>query len=267
MEKDQVYHILGRAYFSEEPHEKETLRRLAKMLRSATVFVDVGASLGQYVYHANKHLRGGHILAIEPDPIRFNKLEENCHEWESLSDNRIRALHAAVSDIDGITKFYTTNSPVSGGLFKHDLSHVGDQLRQVATWEEVVVECFRLDNLLEDMHPDLIKIDVEGSELRVLRGCTRLLKDGKARFLVEIHGWADPEGQKDPAAVFDLMRSFGYWSTNQGGRYLFAKRTKMEAIILLCGMQVKGLLSCIGKWALPLWLRHRLWALWQRHGY
>ena len=260
MEKDEVYHILGRAYFSEEPHEKETLGRLAKMLRSATVFVDVGASLGQYVYHANKHLRGGYILAIEPDPIRFDKLDENCREWESLSGNRIQALHAAISDIDGRIKFYTTNSPLSGGLFKHK-STTSYQ------WREVFLDCFRLDTLLMDIQPDLVKIDVEGSELRVLRGCTRILKKGKARFLVEIHGWADPEGQRDPAEVFDFMKSFDYWPTNQYGRYLFAKRTKPEVILLWCGMQVKVFLSWIGKWALPLWLSNRLWALWQRHGY
>ena len=222
MEKNQIYWILEQAYFSEEPHEKETLGQLAQMLCSAKVFVDVGASLGQYVYHANKHLHGGYILAIEPDPIRFDKLDENCHEWELLSSNKIRALCAAVSDIDGRIKFLTTNSNISGGLFTHDLP------KQTIAWEEVVVECFRLDTLLKNTHPDLVKIDVEGSELRVLRGCTRLLNEEKAQFLVEIHGWADPEGQKNPADVFNFMKSFGYWSTNQGGRYLFTKRTKHD---------------------------------------
>ena len=124
------------------------------------------------------------------------------------------ALHAAISDVDGKTKLYATNSPVSGGLFKHELSHVGNQLRQATTWQEIAIDCFRLDTLLKDMRLDLV--NVEGSELRVLRGSTSILKEGKTRFLVEVHQWADPEGQKNAAEVPEFMRSFGYWPTNPG---------------------------------------------------
>ncbi|MBA7626836.1 hypothetical protein ES703_34294 [subsurface metagenome] len=169
-------------------------------------------------------------------------------------------LHAAISDLDGKTQFYTTNSPLSGGLFKHKSTTSHE-------WQEVSVDCFRLDSLLRDIQPDLIKIDVEGSELRVLRGCTRILKEGKARFLIEVHRWADPEGQKNPTEVFDFMKSFRYYSTNLYGRYYFVKKAHVEVLLLLSTMRIRRLLSWMARRMLPASIRRRLLAQWQRYGY
>jgi len=101
MDKTQIYEILNQVYFSEESHEKEVLEHLPEILRSVKIFVDIGASLGQYSFHANKHIRGGHIFAIEADSIRFDELKNNCRKWESLSNNKLQALHAAICDKDG----------------------------------------------------------------------------------------------------------------------------------------------------------------------
>ena len=218
MENREIYRILNEAYFSEDPHEKKVLEHLSPILRRVKVFVDIGASLGQYTLFASKHMRGGHVLAIEADPIRFEELERNCRKWESLTDNKLTALHAAVCDKDGQTSFFVTNSDVSGGLFEHDIRH------KAVDWHEIVVDCFRLDTFfLQRCSPDLVKIDVEGGELRVLRGAARIL-GGEAKFLIEVHRWVDPEGQRSRVEVFDFMKSFGYYPIDlYGGRYLFVK--------------------------------------------
>ena len=120
MDRQEIYKALDKAYFSEEPHEKHVLAALPPLLAHARIFVDVGASLGQYTFHANKIMQNARIYAIEADPIRFDRLQENCTLWQADSNNHIEAIHAAASDLDGSISFYSTESALSGGLFKRD---------------------------------------------------------------------------------------------------------------------------------------------------
>lgn len=227
MDKDRVYETLSRAYFSEEMHERQVIDNLPKLLRGVELFVDIGASLGQYTFFANQHMEGGRIVAIEPDPLRFEELERNCHEWASTSDNLLTAMNCAVSDQDGRIPFYATDTSISGGLFKHEVSESvlsRSGLGRIQ-WHETMVDCFTLNTLFSDRSPDLVKIDVEGAELRVLKGATRILKEGKTVFLVELHGsWADPLGQDSGDKVLKFMDSFGYQPVNFHGRTLFVNR-------------------------------------------
>jgi glycosyltransferase involved in cell wall biosynthesis len=57
--KNKIYETLNKCCFSENCHEKEVLEDLPKILDGVKVFVDVGASLGQYTYFANKYMQGG----------------------------------------------------------------------------------------------------------------------------------------------------------------------------------------------------------------
>lgn len=225
--KDDIYAALNRAYFSDEMHEEEVIHNLPVLLRGTRLFVDIGASLGQYTFFASQHMQGGHIVAIEPDPLRFEQLERNCQEWSTASGNQVTALHCAVSDTEGQIPFYATNTSLSGGLFKHEVSESMlkasglDDLQ----WHDTIVDCHTLDGLFPGHGPDLVKIDVEGAELRVLRGASRILKEGKTVFLVELHGsWASPEGQDTSQEVVHLMQSFGYQHLNFHGRTLFVNR-------------------------------------------
>jgi len=222
MDKNEIYEILNEAYFSDNPHEKEVIDHLPELLREARVFVDIGASLGQYAYHANKHMNGGQIFAIEADPVRYERLKSNCENWQTSSTNKLRAIHAAISDKDGKTKFYITNSNVSGGLFMHSLDHIDEKDKKRVEWREIFVDSFRLEALFNYI-PGLIKIDVEGSELRVLRGCQNILRKGNPKIIIELHNWEDPEGQKNVSQVFDYMTSIGYESHNFYGKTLFTK--------------------------------------------
>lgn len=250
MKREEIYEALDRAYFSAEPHEKDLIDRLPRIMQSARVFVDVGASLGQYAFHANRHIHHGLIIAVEADPLRFDRLRTNCAGWASLSNNEIRTVHAAASDVDGRVQFHVTNSEASGGLFRHDTSSLPAAARERIRWQAVDVDCVRLDTLLGDIKPDFIKIDVEGSELRVLKGCARILRDGHARFLIEVHGWADPEGQRNAGDVLAFMKGHCYWPTEICGRHLFVKRGRL-AIFVLTGAAAVRVTASRFRRALP----------------
>jgi len=223
MDKIDIYETLNRSYFSNEMDEKEVIQHLPILLKSTKTFVDIGASLGQYTYFANQQMRNGKIVAIEADPIRYEKLSSNVTKWMISSTNEIRCIKGAVSDEVGRTSFYTTNSNVSGGLFKHDLAHLHDVAKSNVAWSEIKVDSFTLDCLFQNEFPECIKIDVEGSELRVLKGSQNILEKGTPLLLIEIHNWTDPKSLGNRKNVSEYLKHFGYNSTNFFGKTLFSK--------------------------------------------
>lgn len=217
MNKDDVYKILNEAYFSESSHEKNTLKKIAPLLQKASLFVDAGASLGQYTKLANECMQGGTIISIEADPIRYEELERNARQWEKGSKNIIKVIHGALTDVAGPVTFHTTESNVSGGLFPHDVEG------KDVTWKTTTVIGVTLDDICAERAPDLIKMDIEGGELRALRGGARMLANDSIRtqLLIEVHEWPDPAGQKNPKEVFSYMKSIGYFAYPVGGSFFF----------------------------------------------
>jgi FkbM family methyltransferase len=215
MTKD-VIRELEEAYFSVEPDERNILDALAGLLSDAKIFVDVGASIGQYTYRSSQILSNGRIIAIEPDPARFNQLERNCRRWSAESGNEIAAINSVITDRDEPVEFFLTGSTVSGRLSV-------PQVSAGVSWTPVTVTGSTLDRLLGDTTPDFVKIDVEGAELRVLRGAERLLEKGTTRFLVEIHGWGDPERHTGRVATFRWMLHYGYLPAYFHGNFLFLR--------------------------------------------
>ncbi len=223
MEKQRIYDGLNEAYFSENCHEKAVIDHLPELLSDAKLFVDLGASLGQYSFNANKCMNAGEIIAVEPDPIRHEELQRNGRKWEAESDNKITAIHAAVAEKNGSITFYSTNSNISGGLFTREVNNATEAVSP--DWEPQEVQCLTLDGLCGDRLPDVVKIDVEGVELRVLKGAENILRAGNTKFLIELHSWVDtdPSGQNNPEEVVEFLRTFGYKVSEFYGKKLFSK--------------------------------------------
>ncbi|MGE0484119.1 MAG: FkbM family methyltransferase [Gammaproteobacteria bacterium] len=203
MDKEDIYARLNEAYFSDDCHEKALLDNLPRLIRDARLFVDVGASLGQYTLAASRAMRGGRIIAVEADPVRHEELERNCLRWSQDSACDLRAIHGAISDSAGEVVFYTTHSNVSGGLFPHETVADGVQ------WDPLHVPAFTLDEVCAEAIPDFVKADVEGAEYRLLQGASRILAAGRTVFLLELHGWDDPANPREDVRGF--MRQRGFW--------------------------------------------------------
>jgi FkbM family methyltransferase len=242
-----VIEELQRAYFSAAPHEQDVLRAIEPLLRAARFFVDIGASLGQFTKHASLTMPGGRILAVEADPLRARELESNCASWQMRSHARIEAVHAAVTDHDGLVRLSVTDSAVSGGLFRHSLDDLSPDHASRVQWREVEVQALTLDTLCDGVMPDLVKIDVEGAELRVLRGAKDIIRRETTLFLVELHPWRDPGGQSSPAEVIAFMAGLGYHALPFAGKTLFVGRIGRATSLMLSArslaMRIKGRLQ------------------------
>ena len=232
MDERVILDELKEVYFSAAAHESETLQAVAPLLRRASFFVDVGASLGQFTRHASLTMPGGRVLAVEADPLRVRELQKGCALWQAHSKARLEVVHAAATETDGTARLSVTDTTVSGGLFRHPLEHIPSSAAAKVQWREVEVPAQRLDTLCGGEPPDLVKIDVEGAELRVLRGAEEVLRGGITRFLVEIHPWQDPQGQSSPADVVEFMKSHCYRALPFAGKTLFVSKI---STVELCG--------------------------------
>lgn len=195
MSTEHAFEHLYSTYFGDNQHEREEIENLPTLLRGQDVFIDVGASLGMFTYYANKAMNGGHIVAVEADPERFEELKGNCARWELEGTNRITAVHAAAGNSDEPVRFYITSSPISGGFFP--------VAERSSDYRPIDVRQIRLDQLHPPGVPTLVKVDVEGVELRVLEGSSAHLDSGTTSFLVEMHWWGDRENR---ATTLDTLR-------------------------------------------------------------
>ncbi|HWH09361.1 MAG TPA: FkbM family methyltransferase [Candidatus Thermoplasmatota archaeon] len=177
-----------------------TVRALRGLAATHRSFVDVGAAEGDVFVPVASAF--GEALALEPMPAHARRLRERAPG--------ARVLQAAAGAAPGRLTLHAS------GANPDDNSLAPGPGRRPAGEVEVVT----LDDATAGMPgPVVVKVDVQGYELEVLRGATRLLADG-ATFLCEF--W--PQGLRDAGAsgeeVLRFLRARGYVACSLDGREL-----------------------------------------------
>jgi FkbM family methyltransferase len=156
-------------------YEERFGHALLEAVGAETLVWDVGANVGLY---AEKFLaKGAHVICFEPAPAAIEILQA---KFGGELAGRVTIVPAALSDTCGTAPMSTDGASPT------------NQLRVGASVEGLVeVRIMRADDLIRNqkvLPPNVIKIDVEGYELEVLRGFGDLLdaKDLRAVF-IEIH--------------------------------------------------------------------------------
>lgn len=220
MEKEEVYEILEQAYFGENSDEQVELQKLRELIAGVDLFVDVGASLGPYTREASRLLDGADIIALEADPIRYERLCELAADWQKASPNTIKVVHCAVGQQEGTVSFISTESNVSGSLSPIEGRTAGGR--------EITVSMKTLDDIcapyLAGKKRIFIKMDIEGGEYMALKGATNVLASENADFLIELHAWGDSTNKKYSYHCLALMKDNGYAFRKIGSHYQFSKR-------------------------------------------
>ncbi len=141
------------------------------------VLYDLGANAG-FLSLVGCCLVGnsGCVVSFDPDPDNCESMRQQI-ELNGL-DNWI-VVKRAVSSEPGRLAFARTKPGALTG-------HIGDPTED----EEVIgAEVMTLDMALESFPcPQFIKMDVEGAEVRVLQGATRMISEVRPVWLVELHG-------------------------------------------------------------------------------
>lgn len=139
-------------------------------------FIDIGANMGYYTALLAKNFET--ILAFEPDPENLKMIR--CMIAAGRLHNVV-VSNRAVSDFDGISKFYMGSKRV-----EHSLESGGRQD------SGLLVETVKLDSLING-NVDLVKVDVEGAERKVINGAEGSIRARRIqRWVIEID---DPEAR------------------------------------------------------------------------
>jgi FkbM family methyltransferase len=180
-------------------YDAQTVSVIERCLLPHSSCVDVGCHQGSVLEHVLRLAPRGRHFAFEPLPAYATLLRER------FAQARVAVFELALSDTAGEATFqHVVTNPSYSGLRRRRYDRDDERL------EEIRVRTERLDALLPPELPiALIKIDVEGAELQVLRGATETLRRWKPVVVFE-HGLgaADHYGTT-PEAVHELLAGCG----------------------------------------------------------
>ncbi len=164
-------------------HEASEMAFVLHLLRANELFLDVGANVGSYTVLAAGAAKA-RVIAVEPIPSTFEVLQRNVAL--NALDDRVDCHRLGLSDTHGTLRFTSTLDTVN-----HVLSDGEDA-------PSVDVPVTRMNDLVGDEVPTLIKIDVEGHEHAVLRGGGGTLDDPRLlAVIMETNGSGARYGVSD----------------------------------------------------------------------
>lgn len=188
-------------YFGIEIEPREKLYNLVK---NGSTIIDVGTNIGETLLNFARINTKGRNIGFEPVPHLYEKAKTNIglNKYKN-----IELINQGLSSDAETLSFQQPGKNNSGGIF---LTKDG---KDAAHSVQVVrLDDFAKQNGLENV--SLIKIDVEGFEMNVLKGALEVLHNFKPTLFVEIDDSFLVRQNSSSAAVFDLLVSQGYKLTN-----------------------------------------------------
>lgn len=180
--------------------EPETYRFVRSVLRPGMTFVDAGANLGFYTLLAATLVGpSGAVYSYEPTPETFERLASNVR---LNGRTNVTLHHAALADRAGIGRLWEMrrsnhgmNTLINGYGDGRDLGPV-----TTATIDESL-------SASGARRVDLMKLDVEGAELAVVRGASRTLADARPVLIIELSPPTMAPFGYSPEDLVDLLVS------------------------------------------------------------
>jgi FkbM family methyltransferase len=190
---------IGRALYWRgwEGFEPETLSVFLKLIKDAQSFFDIGANTGIFTLIAcavNPKIK---VVAFEPVPRVFARLKTNINA--NGFEKRVVVRNDAVSNSSGQARLHVPDSelPSSASMNEVGLRGYKGSLIEVVT--------VTLDQIYYDYGaPQVVKIDVEGFEDKVLEGMTEILQYHEPALIVE----CNPDGPYEK--IESLLSQFNY---------------------------------------------------------
>lgn len=184
-------------------YEGDDADQFRALLEPGQTILDVGGHIGWYALHAAAQFPDSKVHAVEPMPESYAQLQRNA----ALNDLDNVTLHAMAlgEHDDEVIFFFDPEYPTAAS---------SANLMPADTVRRVTVPMRRMDGL--GLAPDVIKIDVEGGELGVLRGGVETLTAHRpAVFCEMLRKWSAAHGHH-PDETIRLMCELGYVCTTAG---------------------------------------------------
>jgi FkbM family methyltransferase len=183
---------------------------MARLLKGAAVagILDAGASNG----HISERLLGwfprATAYAFEPNPLYARTLQDLMRR-----DPRIRPQFAALSDRVGRDRLHIMESPGATSLLKpaerlKDVAPTGSAVKTVSEVDVVTIDEWAARNGNPSI--ELMKFDIQGAELKALRGAERMLRESTLLVYTEIWFNAVYDGSPLYSEIDAFLRTQGF---------------------------------------------------------
>jgi len=150
-------------------------------------FVDIGAANGWYSESAH---RVGFYNIYSFEPRTNTELQQRCSPYSIINQ-------CAVSDYEGLSDFYhVPKNPYVSSLLKPFGVYEEPNCFDIISVPVRTLDSFNIENI------DLIKIDVEGNELAVLKGAVNTLQNNSAALLIEM--------SRDHNEILEFLKELNY---------------------------------------------------------
>jgi len=185
------------SFLKDHPHEAAEVAFLKSIVEPGMKVIDVGANIGVTSIAMAKQVgKKGRVYAFEPHPDYFEILKDN------LSSHRlanVSTFELALADRTGKIDFY--KKELSSGI----VSAEGAQ--------RLEAPCTSIDRFLDEHNPqgiDAINMDCEGSELLVLRGAEKTLRENRLKIFCEIHHDFLSQLGQSVSDIIAYLRNLGF---------------------------------------------------------
>lgn len=179
-----------------------------KYLKPGMRILDLGANIGFYTLLASTKVgKNGQVIAFEPSPQNLKLIDSSLKE---NSFSNVIVVNAAVSDFVGksflhISPYYNSEH----SLFKYHYSS-----GNVNNTDKIMIDVTTVDKALEeraDYTVDLIKMDIEGSESKALKGMQQVLEENEHLVLItEFWPKGFENAKSDPKDFLEKLEKFDF---------------------------------------------------------
>lgn len=190
-----------------------------KSPKSAPFILDCGAHIGLATLFFKKLKPRGKIIAFEPNALNFKLLQKNVKQ-NSLTD--IELINAAVYDSGGKIDFYVDRN--SKNPWTWGDSSVINKWYSKETTKTIKVKAVNL-SIFIDREVDLLKLDVEGLEERILISIKNKLKNIK-EIMMEFHGSSTNPNNNELRIIEILKRNGFNVKVNQDWKFIHEAEIK-----------------------------------------
>lgn len=198
-----------RALFQLSRPQRRALREFATYPDLAyRVIVDVGAARGDFSSHAARLFNLDRVILVEARPDAAQALRTRFS-----SDKRFQISPVAISDVNGRTVFHVNEEVDSSSLLPVDSALMEKTFgRSFGTSKAIDVETLTLDTLYDRENltaVDLLKVDIQGAEQRLIAGGTTALARTRA-VVMEVNFERFYESAPLFSEIDALMRARGF---------------------------------------------------------
>jgi FkbM family methyltransferase len=170
--------LLSQGFF-----QKAVFETMSAFVKPGSLVLDIGANVGAYAIPVARAFPGCEVHGFEPNPAMAGRLRENIALNCMSSGSNLQVMPFALSDAKGqMTLYAVTRIEGNPGL-----SSLREESLGTAGYEAIDVAVETLDGLYGDSPQavSVIKIDVQGHELQVLRGGQRVIERSRAAIVFE----------------------------------------------------------------------------------